>query len=128
MQRKDPKKENEIDNITVAILSREQSPKYLGQTMTFQQQETTEIKNRIRAAWTTFYKIQTRADLEIVPSSASASLIRHGGHPNDELRLRTTDPHKRARKNTDEHKAKEEIEKQRKMKHRKEDEEKPGKL
>ena len=30
--------------------------RYLGQMITFQQQETTEIKNRIRAAWTTFRK------------------------------------------------------------------------
>ena len=30
--------------------------RYLGQTITFLQQETTEIKNRIRAAWATFHK------------------------------------------------------------------------
>ena len=30
--------------------------RYLGQTITFLQQETTEIKNRIRAAWATFDK------------------------------------------------------------------------
>ena len=30
--------------------------RYLGQLITFQQQETTEIKNRIRAAWATFHK------------------------------------------------------------------------
>ena len=32
------------------------STKYLGQMVTFQQQETTEIRNRIRAAWATFHK------------------------------------------------------------------------
>ena len=37
------------------ILTKEESTKYLGQTTTFQQQETTEIKNRLRAAWETFY-------------------------------------------------------------------------
>ena len=33
-------------------------------------------------------QIQTRADLEIVPSSTSASLVRHRGHPNDEVHLK----------------------------------------
>ena len=50
------RKEMEIDNIKVEILTREESTTYLGQMVTFQQQETTEIKNRIRAAWATFYK------------------------------------------------------------------------
>ena len=38
------------------IFAREASAKDLGQMVTFQQQEMTEIKNRIRAAWATFYK------------------------------------------------------------------------
>ena len=38
------------------MLTEEESYKYLVQMITFQQQETTEIKNRIRAAWATFYK------------------------------------------------------------------------
>ena len=50
------RKEIEIDNIKFEILSEEDSTKYLGQTITFQQQEKTEIKNRIGAAWATFYK------------------------------------------------------------------------
>ena len=40
----------------IEILTRSESVKYLGQMITFQQQETTEIKNRIRAAWATFHK------------------------------------------------------------------------
>ena len=42
--------------IKVEIFSKEESTKHLVQTITFQQQDTTEIKNRIRASWTTFYK------------------------------------------------------------------------
>ena len=38
------------------ILTRNESVKYLGQKISFYQQETTEIKSRIRAAWATFYK------------------------------------------------------------------------
>ena len=40
----------------VEILTREESTKYLGQMITFQQQETTETRNCIRAAWATFHK------------------------------------------------------------------------
>ena len=45
-----------IDNITVGILSKKESTKHLGQSITLQQQETKEIKKRIRAAWASFYK------------------------------------------------------------------------
>ena len=48
-----PRKEMEIDNIKVEILTREESWASL---ITFLQQETTEIRNRIRAAWATFHK------------------------------------------------------------------------
>ena len=67
------RKEIEIGNIKVEILTNEESAKYLGQMVTFQQQETTEIKNRIRGSLGDVLQIQTRADLEIVPSSTSAS-------------------------------------------------------
>ena len=49
------RKDIEIEDIKVEILTREESTKYLGQMTTFQQQETTEIRNRIRA-WATFLK------------------------------------------------------------------------
>ena len=50
------KKEMQIDDIKIEILTRSESVRHLGQLITFQQQETTEIKNRIRAAWATFHK------------------------------------------------------------------------
>ena len=40
----------QVDDIKIEILTRGESVKYLGQMITFRQQETTEIKNRIRAA------------------------------------------------------------------------------
>ena len=46
----------EIDDIKVEIFTREEITKYLGEMITFQQQVTTEIRNRIRAAWATFHK------------------------------------------------------------------------
>ena len=48
------RKEVEINNFKVEILSACESAKYLGQTFTLQHQETAEIKNRIRAAWAPF--------------------------------------------------------------------------
>ena len=50
------RKEIEFDDITVETLTREESTKYLCQMITLQQQETTEIRNRTRAAWATFHK------------------------------------------------------------------------
>ena len=52
----DTKKEMEVDDIKIEILTRGESVRYLDQMITFQQQETTEIKNRIRAPWATFRK------------------------------------------------------------------------
>ena len=58
------RKEFESDDIKVETLTREDSTKYFDQMITFQQQETTEIRNRIRAAWATFPQVQTGADIE----------------------------------------------------------------
>ena len=42
--------------MSIEILTRNESVKYLGQRISFHQQETLEIKSRIRAAWATFHK------------------------------------------------------------------------
>ena len=52
----DTKKQLEVDDMKIEILTRNESVKYLGQRISFYQQETTEIKSRIRAAWATFHK------------------------------------------------------------------------
>ena len=52
----DTKKDLEVEDMKIEILTRKENVKYLGQRISFYQQETTEIKNRIRAAWTTFRK------------------------------------------------------------------------
>ena len=46
----------EVDDMSIEILTRNESVEYLGQRISFYQQETTEIKSRIRAAWATFHK------------------------------------------------------------------------
>ena len=45
-----------IGDMDIEILAKSESVKYLGQRISFYQQETIEIKSRIRAAWTTFRK------------------------------------------------------------------------
>ena len=49
-------KRNTIDDIKDEIKQEKKRTKYLGLMITFQQQETTEIRNRIRAAGATFLK------------------------------------------------------------------------
>ena len=120
------RKEIEIDNIKVEILTKEESTKYLGQVVTFQQKEMGDV-----------LQIQTRAELEIVFLSTSASLIRHGDHPNDEhermiqptqrkmlrLIIQTKRRYKKKTRSKIENKAKEEIGKLEKMEDGKEHEE-----
>ena len=50
------RKDVTINNIKVEVPPVHECAKYLGQTITFQQQETTEIRSRIRAAWASFYR------------------------------------------------------------------------
>ena len=70
IQSSSTRKEMEIDNIKVEILTREESTKYLGHMVKKQQQETTEIKNRIRAGWATFYKYKQEL-------TSNSYLLRH---------------------------------------------------
>ena len=49
-------KDIRVGELSIEILTRNESVKYLGQRISFHQQETLEIKSRIRAAWATFHK------------------------------------------------------------------------
>ena len=91
-QSSDIRKEIEIDDIHVEILTRGESTKYLGHVITFQQQETTEIRNRIRAAWATFHKY--RQEL-----TSRNCMLKHRLRVFDAVRIWNMDTHERARKN-----------------------------
>ena len=56
--RSEEKEEVSIDNIKVEVLRMTECAKYLGQAIKFEQQETKEIKNRLRAAWASFDKFK----------------------------------------------------------------------
>ena len=49
-------KEITVDNIKIEILEKTASARYLGQKITFEDQETQETKNRLKAAWAAFHK------------------------------------------------------------------------
>ena len=53
-QRSNRQSEATIDDIEEEVLPISEKAKYLGQTITFEQKETTEKQSRIRAAWATF--------------------------------------------------------------------------
>ena len=50
------KEEITVGNIKIEVLSKGDSARYLGQKITFEEQETEEIKNRLKAAWAAFHK------------------------------------------------------------------------
>ena len=50
------KRHIEVGEMSIEILAKNESVKYVGQSISFHQQETLEIKSRIRAAWATFHK------------------------------------------------------------------------
>ena len=80
------KSNGEIDNIKVEILAKEGSTKCLGHMVTFSATgDNRDQESKQGCLERLFFKpIQTRVDLKILPSSAPASLIRHGDL-NDEL-------------------------------------------
>ena len=49
-------KEITVDNIKIEVLAKGDSARCLGQKITFEEQETEEIKNRLKAAWAAFHK------------------------------------------------------------------------
>ena len=49
-------KEITVDNIKFEVLEKGEIARYLGQKITFEDQETAEIKNRLKAAWAAFHK------------------------------------------------------------------------
>ena len=52
----DTKRYIKVDEMSIEILTKNESVKHLGQRISFHQQETLKIKSRIRAAWATIHK------------------------------------------------------------------------
>ena len=49
-------KEITVNNIKIEVFAKGDSERYLGQKITFEEQETEDIKNRLKAVWAAFHK------------------------------------------------------------------------
>ena len=105
----DTKKELEVEDMKIEILTRNESVKYLGQKISFHHQETTEIKNRIRAAWATFRKYRQELTsknymlnhcLRLFDAAISPTICYAAGTwaPNKELTIQTKGKYKKIEK------------------------------
>ena len=72
------------------------SVRYLGQLITFQQQETTEIKKRIRTAWATFHKYRQDLTLKEILAQTPSPTVRRSNNSDDMLRIGNMGTHQRA--------------------------------
>ena len=68
------------------------------QTITFQQQETTESRSRIRAAWASFCRYKQELTSRSYPSAAQVTLVKYGALSYIGLRVWNMDLDKRTRK------------------------------
>ena len=80
------RREVAINNIKVEILTTEECAKYLGQIITFRQQETSDQESN-QGRLGVVLQIQARVDIKIIPPTTQTSLIQHGDHSDDELRF-----------------------------------------
>ena len=85
--------------MSIEILTKNESVKYLGQRISFHQQETLEIKSRIRAAWATFHKYRQELTSKKILAQSSIAPFRCHSFSDSLLRSRNMDTEQRTRKN-----------------------------
>ena len=95
----DTKRYIKIGEMSIEILAKNESVKYLGQRISFHQQETLEIKSRIRAAWTTFHKYRRRIDVKETHAQTPSSTLRRHSFSDSMLRSRNMGSEQRTREN-----------------------------
>ena len=93
------KKHIEVGEMSVEILARNESVKFLGQRISFHQQETLEIKSRIRAAWATFHKYRQELTSKKRHAQTSSTTFRRHSFSDYLLRSRNMDTEQGPRKN-----------------------------
>ena len=91
--------ELEVEDVKIEILTRNESVKYLGQKISFHHQETTEIRNRIRAAWATFRKYRQELTSKHYIAQASSTALRRRNISDKKLRSWNMDTQHRTREN-----------------------------
>ena len=88
-----------ISEMSIEILAKNESVKYLGQRIAFHQQETLEIKSKIRAAWTTFHKYRQELTSKKYMLKPPSSTLRRHSFSDSLLRSKNMDTEPRTRKN-----------------------------
>ena len=79
-------KEITVDNIKIEILEKKASARYLGQKITFEEQETEEIKNRLKAAWAAFHTYRQELTSKDYRLCHRLRLFQHGNNTDDDIR------------------------------------------
>ena len=87
-----------MDNIKIEVLGKSDSAKYLGQKITFEEQETEEVKNRLKSSVGSVPQISSRIDIERLPPLPQTSHFQHGSNTDDDLRQWNVDINTKARK------------------------------
>ena len=95
----DTKRYIKIGEMSIEILAKSESVKYLGQRISFHQQETLEIKSRIRAAWATFHKCRQELNIKEIHAQTPSPTLRRHSLSDSLLRSRYMDTEPRTRKN-----------------------------
>ena len=77
--------ENTVDNIKIEVLAKGDSARYLGQKITFEEQETEEIKKQAESSVGSVPQISTRIDIKRLPTLPQTSSFQYGDHSDDDL-------------------------------------------
>ena len=93
------KKHLQVDGMSIEVLTKNESAKYFGQKISLHQQETLEIKSRIRAAWATFHKYRQELTSKNYMLNHRLRLFDATVFSDSLLRSRNMDTEQRTRKN-----------------------------
>ena len=93
------KRKIKVGEMSIEILTKDESVKYLGQRISFHQQETLEFKSRIRAAWATFHQYRQELTSKKILAQSSIAPFRCHSFFDSLLRSRNIDTEQRTRKN-----------------------------
>ena len=74
------KKEVQIDDILIEILTRSESVRYSGQLITFQQQETTESQESYQGSLGDVSQVQAGTDIEKLHAQTSSPTVRRSNN------------------------------------------------
>ena len=95
----DTKRYIKIGDMNIEILAKSENVKKLCQRISFHQQETLEIKSRIRAAWATFHKYRQELTSKKLHAQTSFAPFRCHSFSDSLLRSWNMDTKQRTRKN-----------------------------